>query len=71
MELVGERPMTLSTSARRGLLLSDSVSSAVRACTSSNRRTFSMAMTAWSAKVSTSSICLSVNGFTLGAREER
>jgi hypothetical protein len=26
---------------------------------------FSMAITAWSAKVVTSSICLSVNGFTL------
>ena len=33
-------------------------SSAVRACTSSNSRVFSMAITAWSAKVSTSSICL-------------
>ena len=28
------------------------------------QRTFSMAMTAWSAKVSSSSICLSVNGST-------
>ena len=37
---------------------------AVRACTSSNRRTFSIAITAWSAKVVTSSICLSVNGRT-------
>ena len=34
----------------------------MRACTSSNSRTFSIAITAWSAKVSTSSICLSVNG---------
>ena len=34
----------------------------VRACTSSNSRTFSMAITAWSAKVLSSSICLSVNG---------
>ena len=33
-------------------------SSRVRACTSSNRRTFSIAITAWSAKVVTSSICL-------------
>src|SRR6516165_10166124 len=31
---------------------------------SSNSRTFSIAITAWSAKVSTSSICLSVNGRT-------
>ena len=36
--------------------------SCVLACTSSNRRTFSMAMTAWSAKVCTSSICRWVNG---------
>ena len=34
-----------------------SVSSRVRACTSSNSRVFSMAITAWSAKVSSSSIC--------------
>ena len=39
-------------------------SSLVRACTSSNRRTFSMAITAWSAKVATSSICCSVNSST-------
>ena len=44
-----------------GLLLQDSQIS-VRACTSSNNRMFSMAITAWSAKVVTSSICLSVNG---------
>ena len=31
---------------------------------SSNSRTFSIAITAWSAKVVTSSICLSVNGRT-------
>ena len=36
--------------------------SRLRACTSSNSRTFSIAITAWSAKVVTSSICLSVNG---------
>ena len=39
------------------------VSWAVRACSSWNSRTFSMAITAWSAKVSTSSICLSENGW--------
>ena len=38
------------------------------ACTSSNSRTFSMAITAWSAKVLTSSICLAGNGERLGAR---
>ena len=37
-------------------------SSLVRACTSSNSRAFSMAITAWSAKVRDSSICLSVKG---------
>ena len=36
-----------------------------RACLHlSNRRTFSIAITAWSAKVDASSICLSVNGRT-------
>ena len=41
---------------------SDFASSRVRASTLSNSRTFSIAITAWSAKVVTSSICLSVNG---------
>src|SRR5262249_55874011 len=40
----------------------DSVSSRVRACSASNRRVFSMALTAWSAKVFRSSISLSENG---------
>ena len=40
----------------------DWVSSPVRACSSLNRRTFSTAMTAWSAKVFSSSISLSENG---------
>ena len=35
-----------------------------------NSRTFSMAMTAWSAKVSRSAICLSVKGWTSVARIE-
>ncbi len=43
---------------------SDFASSRVRASTLSNSRTFSIAITAWSAKVETSSICLSVNGRT-------
>ena len=42
---------------------SDSVSSRVRCC-SFNSRAFSIAITAWSAKIVTSSICLSLNGFT-------
>ena len=61
--------MTLSTSAVAVCCSSDSVSSRVRACTSSNSRTFSIAITAWSAKVVTSSICLSVNGSTARARQ--
>ena len=36
----------------------------MRCLQSSNSRTFSIAITAWSAKVDTSSICLSVNGRT-------
>ena len=36
--------------------------SAVRSCTSLNRRSVSMAITAWSAKVEISSICAGVNG---------
>ena len=43
---------------------SDCASSRVRASTLSNKRTFSIAIAAWSAKVVTSSICLSVNGRT-------
>ena len=54
--------MTPSTSEVAVCCSSDSDSSRVRACTSSNSRTFSIAITAWSAKVVTSSICLSVNG---------
>src|SRR5262249_43932591 len=61
-----ERLMTLSTSAVAVCCSSDSVSSFVRACSASNRRTFSMAITAWSAKVCNSAICLSEKGRTLG-----
>ena len=39
-----------------------SVASHVRACASSNRREFSMAITAWSAKVRSNATCPSVNG---------
>ena len=34
----------------------------MRSCTSSNSRVFSIAITAWSAKVSTSAICFCVKG---------
>ena len=50
------RLMAFSTSAVAVCCCSASVRSRVRACTSSNSRTFSIAMTAWSAKVWTSSI---------------
>jgi hypothetical protein len=53
-----ETPLVLMVTELRAC----TVSSRVRCCSASNRRTFSMAMTAWSAKVVTSSICLSVNG---------
>ncbi len=42
--------------------------SRLRAWISWNRRTFSMAMTAWSAKVWSSAICVSVNGRTSSRR---
>ena len=48
----------------RGLLLQRFAKSRVRACTSSNSRTFSIAITAWSAKVFTRPICPLVNGRT-------
>src|SRR5262249_9439076 len=57
-----ERLIILSTSAVAVCCRRDSLSSSVRACTSSNSRTFSIAITAWSANVVTSSICLLVNG---------
>ena len=62
---VSELLMTLRISAVTVCCSSDSVSSLVRACTSSNRRTFSIAITAWSANVVASSICWSVNGRTV------
>ena len=43
--------MTFSTSAVAVCCSSDSVRSRVLACTSLNSRTFSIAITAWSAKV--------------------
>ena len=61
-----ERLITFSTSEVAVCCCSASERSRVRACTSSNRRTFSIAMTAWSAKVLTSSICRSVNGPGVG-----
>ena len=53
----GELEITCSTSEVAVCCSSASDSSRVRACTSSNSRTFSIAITAWSANVVTSSIC--------------
>ena len=61
---VGELLMTRRISLVAVCCSSDSVSSRFRASSSLKRRTFSMAMTAWSAKVSTSAIWLSVKGRT-------
>ena len=47
----GDELMTRNTSAVAVCCSSDSVSSRVRSCSASNSRTFSSAMTAWSAKV--------------------
>jgi hypothetical protein len=56
----GEELITLSTSEVAVCCSSASVSSRVRACTSSNNRVFSLAMTAWSAMILSNSICRSV-----------
>ena len=61
---LGELEMTLSTSEVAVCCSNASVSSRVRCCSASNSRTLSMAMAAWSAKVSTRAICFSVNGLT-------
>ena len=60
----GELLITWSTSDVAVCCSSNSVSSRVRCCSASNSRVFSIAITAWSAKVSASSICLSVKGRT-------
>ena len=61
---LGELEITRRMSLIAVCCSSDSASSRERCCSASNSRVFSIAMTAWSAKVSTSSICLSVNGRT-------
>src|SRR5262249_20957618 len=65
---VGERLMMPSTSAVAVWCSSASRSSALRSCNSLNNRTFSMAIAAWLAKVSSSLICLSLNGRTSSRR---
>ena len=54
---VGELLMTRRISLVAVCCSSASVRSAFRACSSVNSRAFSMAITAWSAKVSSSAIC--------------
>ncbi len=56
--------MTRSTSAVAVCCSRDTVRSRLRASSSWNRRTFSIAMAPWSANVVISSICLSVKGAT-------
>ena len=51
----------------RGLMLQRLAQFRVALLNSLNSRTFSMAITAWSAKVLTSAICFSVNGRTSSA----
>src|SRR5262245_13717899 len=57
-----DRLMTFKTSAVAVCCSRLSVSSRLLACSASNSRAFSMAMTAWSANDSTSATCLSSNG---------
>ena len=59
-----ERLMTLSTSLVAVWYSNDSWRSPVRSVSSLNSRTFSIAITAWAAKVFNRSICLSLNSST-------
>ena len=61
---VGELEMTLKISAVAVCCSRASVRSAFLVWSSLKRRAFSMAMAAWSAKVSIRAICLSVKGCT-------
>ena len=65
-----ERPITLSTSLVAVCCSSATRSSLLRACSSVNSRTFSMAMTAWSAKVSQQLDLLLGEGTHLHAADE-
>ena len=69
LELARRARDDLSTSEVAVCCSSASLSSRVRAWTSSNSRTFSIAITAWSAKVVTSSICFSRERPHLGTRQ--
>ena len=65
----GELEMTRSTSDVAVCCSSDSLRSPVRWRSSLSSRVFSMAMTAWAAKLCSSSICLSAKGRTLWRQE--
>ena len=54
---VGELEMTRRISLVAVCCSSASVSALLRACSSVNRRTFSIAITAWSAKVWSNAVC--------------
>ena len=60
----GELEITRSTSAVAVCCCNELVRSSVRCRSSLSSRVFSMAMTAWAAKLVTSSICFSPNGLT-------
>jgi hypothetical protein len=62
---VGDAAMTRRIALVAVCRSSASETSRLRACTSSKRRTFWIAMTAWSAKVWMISICRSLNGLAV------
>ena len=63
--------MTFNTSLVAVCCSRASVRSRFRACNSLNSRTFSIAITAWSAKVLSSAICFSENGRTSSPPNQR
>ena len=67
---VGDEAMTRRTSPSPSAAPAPRSSSALRCSSSSNSRAFSIAMTAWSANVSSSAICSSVNGRTSVATDD-
>ena len=63
LKIAGRTGNDLEHIRRGGLLLKESASSRVRCCSASNKRTFSIAITAWSANALTRAACLSSNAF--------
>ena len=70
LEIEVDRPITLSSSLVAVCCSSATRSSLLRASSSVNSRTFSMAITAWSAKVLRSAICVSEKGPRLAAPDD-